>query len=670
MVSALILCASVLANSDNSSSSSPGDERAAYEAARAAAGRNADAHVKLALWCEQHGLTAERLKHLAMAVVIDRGNVKARGLLGMVALSGKWERLEKLGARVRVDEKQAAALAAYNERRRDMPNTATAHWAMALWCEENGLSAEAAAHLTAVTRLDPRHRQAWERLGCKWFEGRWMTDRQIAELRTAREAQAHADRFWTPLLKKWKKGLDRPEKHSEAETAVLAITDPLAVPSILRIFCGSAAGQRTAVEAFANIPGPAASRALATLAAFGATGAVRRDAAKILTLRDPHEFMDLLITFIRKPTRYQARLVGAAGPATPGFLRVEGKEVDLEAIYSVDETQSPGMYAQLIAEMNALSMVQRLDLPRQMLATGGFGLAGISITQNAANGGANSKTSPLSMNVNGQFVSPNELGVSVQAAQRALADYQQRIGTQNERITSAVAAIEASNAAIEQATTSSILALHEITGQDVGTDQEDWAAWWANEQGYAYVRRPETVPKRVITEWVHFSCFGAGTPVRTMDGLQPIETLQVGDRILVQETKTGRLALEPIIGVYHNQPSPTLRLTLGNETVVATGIHRFWKAGSGWVMARDLKVGDPVRTVEGIVRVTKAESGPTQPVFNLEVAAGETFFVGTQGALVHDNSLVQPVSNPFDAVPNGEQVGSARPDAITTGRPR
>ena len=25
----------------------------------------ADAHVKLALWCEAHGLTAERIKHLA-----------------------------------------------------------------------------------------------------------------------------------------------------------------------------------------------------------------------------------------------------------------------------------------------------------------------------------------------------------------------------------------------------------------------------------------------------------------------------------------------------------------------------------------------------------------------------------------------------------------------------
>ena len=35
------------------------------EAALAQVGRDADAHVRLALWCEAHGLSAERLKHLA-----------------------------------------------------------------------------------------------------------------------------------------------------------------------------------------------------------------------------------------------------------------------------------------------------------------------------------------------------------------------------------------------------------------------------------------------------------------------------------------------------------------------------------------------------------------------------------------------------------------------------
>jgi hypothetical protein len=40
-----------------------------YQALRAKAGKDAQAQVKLALWCEAHGLNYERLKHLAQAVL-------------------------------------------------------------------------------------------------------------------------------------------------------------------------------------------------------------------------------------------------------------------------------------------------------------------------------------------------------------------------------------------------------------------------------------------------------------------------------------------------------------------------------------------------------------------------------------------------------------------------
>ena len=39
---------------------------------------------------------------------------------------------------------------------------------------------------------------------------------------------------------------------------------------------------------------------------------------------------------------------------------------------------------------------------------------------------------------------------------------------------------------------------------------------------------------------------------------------------------------------------------MGGETIVATGIHRFWKAGKGWTMARDLKAGDRLRMIGGV----------------------------------------------------------------------
>ena len=118
----------------------------------------------------------------------------------------------------------------------------------------------------------------------------------------------------------------------------------------------------------------------------------------------------------------------------------------------------------------------------------------------------------------------------------------------------------------------------------------------------------------------------------------------------------------PALAVYHNDPAATLKIELENGagSVVATGIHRFWKVGHGWVMARELKVGDTVRTVRGVARVEAVETQPVQPVFNLEVGVNQSYFVGQVGVLVHDNSLVKPVPFPFDAQPKLAALPSGR----------
>src|SRR4051794_28316575 len=151
-----------------------------YRDLAAKAGRGADAQVRLALWCDANGLEAERVKHLALAVLIEPGHATARGLLGLMRDGSKWRRPEEVAERIRSDEAQAAALAEYNARRAITPGTAEAQWELASWCERKGLKAEATAHFTAVTRLDPSREQAWKHLGLRKHEGRWMTPEQIA----------------------------------------------------------------------------------------------------------------------------------------------------------------------------------------------------------------------------------------------------------------------------------------------------------------------------------------------------------------------------------------------------------------------------------------------------------------------------------------------------------
>ena len=108
--------------------------------------------------------------------------------------------------------------------------------------------------------------------------------------------------------------------------------------------------------------------------------------------------------------------------------------------------------------------------------------------------------------------------------------------------------------------------------------------------------------------------------------------------------------------MHHNPPSKTFRIKLGDETITSSHFHRFWKAGSGWVMARDLKEGDPIRTLNGTVKVTAIDDGRVMPVFNVNVADDADFFVGETAALAHDNTLPNLREQPFDALTSASKA--------------
>ena len=243
-----------------------------------------------------------------------------------------------------------------------------------------------------------------------------------------------------------------------------------------------------------------------------------------------------------------------------------------------------------------------------------------------------------------------------------------------QKLAADLAAVVAYNDAAAEVNARVLPVLQAATGRVDGPDRQAWKAWWADQRGYAYNRpdRPTFVeladvyrPNFVAVPSTSTSCFGAGTPVRTADGSRPIEALRVGDRVLAQDTRTGGLSFRPVLGIFHNRPAPTLRIDLGGEVVVATPIHRFWRAGEGWALARELKPGDLIRTVGGTARVGEVTADAVRPVFNLEVAEGHTFFVGERGALVHDNSPVRPQGRAFDA----PEVAATRPVVPQAGGP-
>jgi hypothetical protein len=205
-----------------------------------------------------------------------------------------------------------------------------------------------------------------------------------------------------------------------------------------------------------------------------------------------------------------------------------------------------------------------------------------------------------------------------------------------------------------------IQVLEATTGKNLGSDPESWRKWWAEEQGYTYEPSPPrsrqdltlTDSKPTFASEVRVDCFAAGTPVRTLTGLRTIELVAVGDQVLTQDLRSGTLSYQPVVATVHSQPDKVLKIKLSQEAIKATAIDRFWKVGQGWVMARDLKPGDRLRSMGGISTVQTVDDSGSEPVFNLKVMESQSFFVGRQGMLVHDNSLVEPVLQPFDALPD------------------
>jgi len=702
---ALVACTALLAlDPPTPPPASPRD----YNEARERAGRTPDDQVRLALWCEAHGLAAERLKHLAMAVMADPGHPAARGLMGLVEHGGRWRRPEAVADEVKADP----TLAEYDARRRRAAYTAEAQYALGVWCDDHGLKDQARAHLTAVVRLDPARDLAWKRLGYKRHDGRWATDARLAAEQAEAEAQKQADKRWKPLLEKWRGMLAQPSRREEARAELLNVTDPRALPMISQVFLRGdrAADVSRAVQLLGQVDSPRSSKVLASLAVAARSAEDRRAATEILRGRDPREFARVLIDRFEAPIPYEVRPV--AGPGSPGALTVQGKQVDLRRLYSPPPAPAVATASgdSRALDADGLPVIERplIDLRQLALA----GMERDQASARALDAANRHRWGPLAGPPAGpvdsllaQDLQPVPDPRQVAAAQlkvripvgRMMAEADNAARSAQDQLARDVAALDRHNGAVRASNERIAQALNDVTGQSLAADSKTWNAWWVDQLGFraraitaAPPERPtliEEVPldftprevpvdvtvtpsvgspfgpwgsggidwmSRITSQYkvMFHSCFGAGTPVRTVDGIRPIESLKVGDRVLTQDVGTGALGYRPVLVVHHNPPIVTFRVQVAGETIVSSPFHRFWVAGRGWVMARALKPGDSIRTLGGVAPVESIEPGPVQPVFNLDVAEDADFFAGKLGALVHDNSLPDPRLAPFDALPS------------------
>ncbi len=666
------------------------DIKREYKDKASAAGRDASQHVLLALWCETRGLKAERVKHLVLAVHYDPSNETARGLIGQV-FQKEWLNPDTAAERMRADQTLAKKLAEYHSLRDETTASvasdrarvrsleeagrfyeaaslrvhidrklAPKHIQLGDWCAENGLNKIATAHYTTAKTLDPSRDLAWKRLGYIKHDGRWMTHEQIEASKEDKLKQIQADHHWEQALRKWWNQLGDKRLRNEADRLLDQVTDPRAVPSILKVFSEQRPAVRLlAIRMLSHIEGPEAVRALSSEAIGNDDEGVRAAAIRALASRPIHTYAGPLIDMIRTPATYEYRPV--MGPGSTGGLVVDTPRYRIERVYTAPPpfTIDPGFRGYVGYDINGMPIAAHYnelkyiaDIPTQGMT---------------------------------RFDEPILQDIEARTARLiAIADVKAVFAQQ--LLMNDIRSIETANARVGLMNSRVIAVLQDAARapKDLGGDETAWHTWYYDKLGYRYTPpRPILIsqladpmlsaPDFTYLPAIHLmstsNCFAAGTLVHTTNGKKAIESLDVGDDVLSQNVSTGALDFKPILLVHHDPPSETIKLTLDDrETITTIGYHRFWRPGIGWTQANDLKVGDHTRVLDGVMTVTKVEPGPVVPVYNLDVADHHTFFVGENDVLVHDNSF--PDSSrivPFDAIERGASTRS--PAAKTADSP-
>lgn len=132
----------------------------------------------------------------------------------------------------------------------------------------------------------------------------------------------------------------------------------------------------------------------------------------------------------------------------------------------------------------------------------------------------------------------------------------------------------------------------------------------------------------------------AGTLIHTEDGLVPIEEIKPDQLVWAEDPATGERALKRVVCLFRNEKYELVHLQIKGETITTTVGHPFFVQGKGWVAAKDLHINDKLKLQNGedafVDEIGLEQLDTPVQVFNFEVEDFHTYFVGSNGVLVHN----------------------------------
>ncbi|MEE3370052.1 MAG: polymorphic toxin-type HINT domain-containing protein [Planctomycetota bacterium] len=579
--------------------------------------------VEEALRREVNGQAKARDEILKQALDRDSSNATARWQSGFVWDGTEWVRVNEISQ----SETLQARIRQYEEMRAQCADTAVAQWQLANWCALSGLKLQERAHLYRVVQLLPDHQGARQRLGFRRINGRWQRLESIWQGLKDAQSAAQSLRTWGPRLVEVRKLLLQKNrvKRDDALSQLRALSDVRAIPAVETVLTGhNPVLSQIAVDWFAARPHHQASMALVRQALFSPWTPIRVAAVSHLAQRPRDHYIPPLLTELSAPieSRMQRAVVNGQLVYRHIFVREGQSEND---VVVRDRTFVPR------------------DARRGLLPV-------VNSPFNLPFGGTRAGT-------RGRETRPRNLTLA-QATEALLerADARRRADAQM-RVVKAVRERRQrqQNEQINQQNQQIFAVLRGTTGQALRQPQQ-WWDWWdrQNEVNFTgekpnnvdYGRREVSVAlvNGVGSTRRRGECFVAGTPVWTINGPMAIDQVQAGDLVLSQHPETGELTYQPVLQRTMRPIEPLVRIHLAEESLVASGGHPFWVLGKGWVLLRKLRVSQQLHGLDGAVPVAEIEPAPAAVTYNLVVDRFQTYFVGQDRLLCHDNSERRPTN--------------------------
>ncbi len=564
-----------------------------------------------ALEAEANGSVAERKKLLSDAITLSEKYAPARWHLGQVLdLDNTWRDVE---ASVSI-HREKRLLEKYEHHRSQLTNSVADHWKLALWCAENRLGQQCAAHLHQVVQQDSNHVGARTALGHLVFAGRWMTIDEQRELedrawRTRESFLKYGERVST-LLSKMATGSQKISEKARQE--LLSIKDSLVVATLeFRSVGQPQKSVETILESLSAIDDPDASQALVRFALFFPNDLIRRDATQRLKEKPLYDFVPELLVMLSGPMQFSAQPFFDSQGNLIGYRQAFAKEGMNEVQLSLADRDF-----QRVAMQRVESTTNELYLGRQA----------------ARSSWSNRLLRNTEMAIDAYYNRiMNQMRLA--AVTRELQATQQNVARENEQIRSRNEAIST--------------LLSAVTEQQFGFDSKAVWNWWDsyNEtnyqyykpQRYNYVSLVERIPEYITpVPVVSHECFVRGTLVSTQLGPKPIELIAVGDLVLSRDVESGRICWQAVVATTTQPPTVTRTIQIGKEKLSCTSGHLFWVSGDGWKKASEIKSGDWIHGAKEPSLVTSVSESDVRQTYNLEVQDQHTYFVGKSLVLSHD----------------------------------